>query len=75
MDKVELRAVKLLRHKRAMPAENCIALDKRGHVLQRLLPQLLANLSQGLPLAITQPNASWELITQNTILRHQVLIV
>ena len=48
-----LRAVKLLGHEFAVPAENRVGLDDGGHFLQGLLPQLLANLGQGLALAIT----------------------
>src|SRR5215475_2057829 len=68
------RAVTLLSHKPAVPGENGVRFDDGGDFLQGLLAELLAHLSQGLPLAVTQPNASWDLMTQDTILCHQVLI-
>jgi len=36
-------AVELLGHELTIPAKNRIGLDDRGHVLQGLLPQLVAN--------------------------------
>ena len=57
-----------------MPAKNRVRLDDRGHVLEGLLAQLLADLGQSLALAITQPHASLDLVAQDAILRHQVLV-
>src|SRR6266446_8985970 len=48
-----LGTVTLLGHERAVPAENRIGLDDLGYFLQRLLPQLGADLGQGRPLAVT----------------------
>jgi hypothetical protein len=62
-----LGTVTLLGHERAVPAENRIGLDDLGHFRQRLLPQLVADLSQGLPLAVTQTHASLELIAEYAI--------
>jgi hypothetical protein len=45
-----------------------------GDFLQSLLPQLLADLCQGLALAVTQPGAPCDLVAQDAILRHQVLV-
>jgi hypothetical protein len=52
------RAVKLLGHKRVVPAEHRVGLDQRGHVLQGLLPQFLTDLGQGLALASAESYAS-----------------
>src|SRR6266446_4598086 len=67
-------AVTLLGYACAVPAENGVGRDNRGHFLQRLLPQLVADLGQGLPLAVTQPHAPFELIAEDAILRRQVLV-
>ena len=69
-----LGAVKLLGHELAVPAENRVGLDDRGHFLQGLLAQLLADLGQGLALAITQPHTPCDLVAQDAIFRHQVLV-
>jgi hypothetical protein len=69
-----LGAVKLLGHERAVPAENRVGLDDLRHFLQSLLSQPLADLGQGLALAVTQPHAPFDLIAQDAILRHQVLV-
>src|SRR2546427_7256873 len=42
-----LRAVKLLGHERAVPAENRVGLDDLRHFLQSLLSQPLADLGEG----------------------------
>src|SRR5207253_9716579 len=41
-----LRAVTLLSHELPLPAKNRVRLDDRGHVLESLLTELLANLGQ-----------------------------
>jgi hypothetical protein len=66
--------IKLLGDQLAVPAENGVRLDERGHFLQSLLAELLADLGEGLPLAIIQPDASFKLVAQDAILRHQVLV-
>jgi hypothetical protein len=62
-------AVELLGHQFAVPAENGLGLDDGGHFRQRLLPQLVADLGQSLPLAVTQPHTSLELGAEETIFR------
>src|SRR5712691_1065233 len=49
-------AIKLLRHKFAMPGENGIGFDDVGHFLEGLLAQLLADLGQRRAFAIRQPH-------------------
>ena len=49
-----LGTVKLLGDELAVPAENRVGFDDRRHFRQGLLPQLLANLGEGLALAIAQ---------------------
>src|SRR6266700_214278 len=67
-----LGTVTLRGHERAVQAENRIGLDDLGHFRQRLLPPLVADLSQGLPLAVTQPHASLDLVAEDTIFRDQI---
>ena len=69
-----LGAVKLLRHEFAVPAENRVGLDDRGHFLQGLLAQLLADLGQGLALAVAQPDTPLDLMAEDAIFGHQVLV-
>jgi hypothetical protein len=57
-----------------VPSENGVGLDDLDDFLQGFLPQLLADLRQGLALAVTQPHTSLELIAENAIFGHQVLI-
>jgi hypothetical protein len=57
-----------------VPAENGVGLDDRRHVLQSLLAQPVANIRQGLAFAVAQPDAPFELVAQDAILRHQVLV-
>src|SRR3989441_12946276 len=44
-----LRTIKLLGDQGAVPAEDSIGLDDSGDFRERLLPQLVADLRQGLP--------------------------
>jgi hypothetical protein len=67
-------AIKLLGDQFTVPAENGLGFDDIGDFLQSLLPQLLADLRQGLALAVTQPDAPCDLVAQDAILRHQVLV-
>jgi hypothetical protein len=67
-------AVKFLGDQPAMPAENGIGLDDRGHFLQGLLPQLLADGGQRRAFAIRQPHTACDLVAQDAILRHQVFV-
>ena len=67
-------AVKLLGHQFAVPAENRVRLDDRGHLLQGLLAQLLADLGEGCALSIGEAHAPLQLVAQDAILRHHVLI-
>ena len=57
-----------------MPAKNRVGFDDRGYVLEGLLAQLLANGGQDFALTVAQPKAPLHLVTEDTILRHQVLI-
>jgi hypothetical protein len=44
------------------------------HFFQRLLAQLLADLGQGFALAVSQPHTARNLMTQDAILCHQILV-
>jgi hypothetical protein len=57
-----LGAITLLRHALAMPGKNGLGLHNVGHFSQGLLAQLLADLRQGLALAVTQPEAPLDLV-------------
>jgi hypothetical protein len=69
-----LGAVTFLGHQRAVPAEDRVRFDDLGHFRQRVLAQLLAHLSQGAALAITQADAAFDLVTQDAIFGHDVRI-
>ena len=69
-----LGTVTFLRHELAVPSEDGIGFDDLRDFLQGFLSQLLADLRQGLALAITQPYTSLELIAENAIFGHQILI-
>ncbi len=69
-----LGTVKLLRNKCAVPGENRVRFDDSGHCFQGLLPQLLTNLGECCALAIRQPHTTGDLVAQDTILCHQVLV-
>jgi hypothetical protein len=69
-----LGAVKLLGDQLAVPAENRVGFDDLRHFLQGLLPQLLAQLGQGFALAVTQAYATFDLVAQDGIFGHGVLI-
>src|SRR5262245_29304512 len=68
------RAVKFLGHELPVPAKNRVRLDDRGHVLESLLPELLATLGQGFAFAIRQPQPARDLVAQDAILCHQILV-
>jgi len=68
------RAVKLLRDEFAVPGENRVRFDDVSHFLQGLLPQLVADLSERLALAVTEVHASCELVAEHAIFRHEVFI-
>ena len=57
-----------------MPAKNRVRLDDRGHFFEGLLAEPLANLSQRFALAITQPHALFDLVSQHAIFGDEVLI-
>src|SRR6266851_1200090 len=69
-----LGAVKLLCDQCAMPGEDGVRFDDFRHFRQRLLPQLLADLGEGLALAIAQAYTTFDLVAQDAIFGHQVLI-
>ncbi len=69
-----LGAVKLLGDQFAVPAKNRVGLNDLGHFLQGLLPQLVANCGQRLAFAVTQPDAPFELVAEDTIFRDQILV-
>jgi hypothetical protein len=67
-------AIKFLRHKPTVPAQDGVGLDDGGHFLQGFLAQLLANFGQRLAFAICQPHTTCDLVAQDTIFGHQVLV-
>ena len=67
-------AVKLLGHKRTVPAKNRAGLDDGGHFLGGLLTEFLANLGQSFTLAITEPYTTFDLVSQHAIFGDEVLI-
>jgi hypothetical protein len=69
-----LGAVTLLGHELTVPGEDGVGCDDLRDFLQGLLAQLLADHRQGLALAVTQSETPLELVAQDAVLRHQVLI-
>jgi hypothetical protein len=61
-------------HELAMPTENGLGFDDRGDFLQGLLPQLLTDLGEGLALAIRSAHTARDLVAQDAIFGHQVLV-
>ena len=59
---VLLGSVKLLGHELVVPAENRGGLDNLSDFLQSLFTELLADVRQGLALAVTQSDASLDLV-------------
>jgi hypothetical protein len=57
-----LGAVTLLGHECAVPGQNGIRLHDRGHLLQGLLPQLLADLGEDFALVGAEAHASLDLM-------------
>jgi len=69
-----LGTIKFLCDELLVPAQDRVGLDHMCYFLQRLLAQLLADLSQGLALAITQAYTTFNLAVENTVFAHQILI-
>src|SRR6266850_2271372 len=69
-----LGTIELLGHQLAVPREDRVGCDDAGDLRQRLLAQLLSNLGQGLALAITQAYTTVDLVAQDAIFGHQVLV-
>jgi hypothetical protein len=57
-----------------VPSQNGIGLGNRRHLCQRLLPQLLPQLSKGAAITIRQLHATADLLAQDAILGAQVRI-
>ena len=68
------RAITFLGDQCAVPAENRIGFDESGNLLQGLLAQRLTDVSQCLAFAITQPEASLDLVSEDTVFRHQLFV-
>src|SRR5205807_6772882 len=69
-----LGAVKFLSDQCAVPGQDRVRLDDLGHLRQRFLAQLLAHLGQRLALAIAQADATFDLVAQYAIFRHEILV-
>jgi hypothetical protein len=69
-----LGAITLLGDERAMLGEDRVGLDDARHLLQGFPPQLLANLSQRLPIPIAQLDATFDLLAQYPVCCHQILM-
>jgi hypothetical protein len=57
-----------------MPRENGGRHDNSGNLLQGLLAQLLPDLSPGFPLAVTESYTALDLVSQEPIFCHPVLV-
>src|SRR5215831_5507794 len=69
-----LRAVAFLSSKSTVPGENRVRCDNRGDFLEGLLAQLLADGGECLAFTVTQPDAPFDLVTEDAILGPQVLV-
>ena len=67
-------AVTLLGDQGAVPGEDGVRFDDRGDFLQGFLAQLLANLGQGLALAIAQAYTTFALVAKHAMFGHEVCI-
>jgi hypothetical protein len=63
-----------LRHQFAVPGKDGIGFNDRNEYFKGLLAQLLADLRQGLALAIVEPEVSLYLVAQDAVLRDQIFI-
>jgi hypothetical protein len=57
-----------------VPGEDGVGCDNRGHVRQGFLPQLLTDLGQRCAFASRQPHTARDLVTQEAMLCHQILV-
>jgi hypothetical protein len=57
-----------------MPGEDGVGLDDTGYFLQCLFAELHTDFGQGFALAVTQPDAAFDLAAQEAIFCHQVLV-
>jgi hypothetical protein len=69
-----LRGGRLLVSERAVPGEDCVRLGNGGNLSQGLLAQLGAKLSEFLTLVIGQLHTTVDLVAQDTILGHEIVI-
>src|SRR5262249_21650985 len=69
-----LRAIEFLGDKPTVPGKNSIRFDNGGDFLERLLAKLLADYSQRLAFAVRQLHTASELMAQEAIFCHQVLV-
>jgi hypothetical protein len=68
------RAIEFLSDELAMPGENRIGLDDVGYFLQSVLTQLLSELSQSLAFGVGEPHAPLNLMAQDAIFSHEILV-
>ena len=69
-----LRAIKFLRHKFAVPAENRVGFDDVGDFLQYLLAQLMTDFRQSVALTITELHTPLDLVAEYPVLCRQILV-
>ena len=69
-----LRAVKLLRDQPPMPGQDGFRLDDARNFFERLLAELFTDLGKGLPLAISKLEPALDLIAQDLVFGHQILV-
>ena len=67
-------AIGLLGDQLAVPREDGVGCDDCGHLGQCLLSQPLPDLGEGLALPITQPHTPWDLLAQEPIFCHEILL-
>jgi hypothetical protein len=69
-----LGTIKLLRDELLVPAQDRVGLNHMRHFFQCLLAQLLAELGQSFALTVRQPYTARDLMPQDAILCHQILV-
>src|SRR5215469_7079950 len=70
-----LRTIELAGDEVPVPGEDGVWFGYAGHLLQSFAPESLANISKRASLWIRQAQPGWQVRPQNSVLRHQVLVL
>ena len=70
-----LGTIELAGDEAPVPGEDGVRFGHAGHFLQSFAPESLADLSKRASLGIRQAQACWEMLTENSVLRRQILVL